>query len=854
MCSAKNDKITTRETPSGIILMILAASLLSFLLALFLFPVNAVTAQTLQKEIRKALGETKPQEGVTETKDVPGQVATIPLSDIGTRAEEAVKRIMEIRSAVLGPDQEVVDIGLELPGALRSIQELREYQKRWSISRTSRRVLIDFRQQWSFYRTKLDAWQGTLANRAQEFENAALQLETMRKTWSATYDEASGKDLPETLADRIRSVLDNVQAVESDIRVRRENLLGLQGVIAAEVATISGVIGDIDEAVLRERRGLFSLDSPPIWRAVIEPREGDVKPVTFGEFWNDKLRTLSIFLENYRRLVVLHLVLFLLLFLLIRGLGRSGTYRVDETKRPFAAPSLMLRRPFSAALLLALLLTLFLYPLASIDLLRMALLLSFIPALLLFPGRMYRPFIVLFILWFISNAFNFSDQTLTTRLILLSISLTAFLYDAWLIRSEKSPVRDATERWSKVFVFFERLWLVIFGIAIIVNIAGNVSLAEHLAKGALSSAYFGIILISNAWVLDDLFTVLLQTPRALKLHAVRNHGELIRSRGTGIIHIAALLFWLIVTLRIFSLFAPVADWLSVLFGKQWTIGKVGVSVGDAVVFIAVLYLSVIVSRFIQFILREDVFLRVELPRGLSATILMLLRYVVWSLGFLFALSAIGVNMDRITIVAGALGVGIGFGLQNIVNNFISGLILAFERPVQIGDVIQVGTLIGKVEKIGIRSSRVRTFEGADVIIPNADLISKEVTNWTLSDQARRIDISVGVSYGTDPERVLTILLGIARSHPDAMKEPEPVALFLGFGDSSLNFQLLFWTAQFDRWLRVRSEVTVKINEALREAGIGIPFPQRDLHLRSVDPSVLEPFGKQESRQAEPKGE
>ena len=191
------------------------------------------------------------------------------------------------------------------------------------------------------------------------------------------------------------------------------------------------------------------------------------------------------------------------------------------------------------------------------------------------------------------------------------------------------------------------------------------------------------------------------------------------------------------------------------------------------------------------------------------------------------------------VLAGALGVGIGFGLQNIVNNFVSGFILIFEQPIKVGDKVEISSLklMGEVRRIGIRSSIIRTFAGADVVVPNSNLIQSEVINWTLSDTKRRVEVLVGVKYGTDPQRVVELLLDVARESPRILKHPPPAALFTGFGDSSLNFVLRVWTATFDESIVQSSEVAIAVNAALKAAGIEIPFPQRDLHVRSVAPGV-----------------
>jgi potassium efflux system protein len=235
-----------------------------------------------------------------------------------------------------------------------------------------------------------------------------------------------------------------------------------------------------------------------------------------------------------------------------------------------------------------------------------------------------------------------------------------------------------------------------------------------------------------------------------------------------------------------------------------------------------------------------VFPRLNLRPGLPYALSSLIRYAIVFVGFLSALAALGLNLDRLTVLGGALGLGVGFGLQNIVNNFVSGLIVLFERPVRVGDVVQIGDVVGQVQRIGIRSSTVRTFEGADVIVPNSQLVADRVTNWTPFDQRRRLEIQVNVAYGSAPDEVLKVLGEVAKSHPDVLAEPAPIALFLGFGDSALKFQLWAWTARVDRLLAVKSELGIGVYAALREAGFSIPFPQQEVRLHQAPPDGPDP--------------
>jgi small-conductance mechanosensitive channel len=212
----------------------------------------------------------------------------------------------------------------------------------------------------------------------------------------------------------------------------------------------------------------------------------------------------------------------------------------------------------------------------------------------------------------------------------------------------------------------------------------------------------------------------------------------------------------------------------------------------------------------------------SLARGVPYAVSTLIRYGLLLAGFFAALAALGLDLTRLTVLVSAFGLGLGFGMQQIINNFVSGLILLFERPVQVGDLVQLQDLVGEVQRIGIRASLVRTLEGAEVIIPNSDLIQSQVTNWTLSDRKRRVTLEIGVTYGTEAGRVLELLVEVAKRDPRVVTDPSPEALFVGFGASSLDFQLRFWTEDV-QWLRVKSDIGVALQTTLREAGIGVPF-------------------------------
>jgi potassium-dependent mechanosensitive channel len=259
-----------------------------------------------------------------------------------------------------------------------------------------------------------------------------------------------------------------------------------------------------------------------------------------------------------------------------------------------------------------------------------------------------------------------------------------------------------------------------------------------------------------------------------------------------------------------------------LMGATLEVGTVSIAGKAVATALAVALATFVLTGVTGFILDREIVPRLQVRPGAGYAIVTFTRWTIVIVGAALTLAALGIDMAKVTLLASAVGVGIGFGLQNIVNNFVSGLILIVERPVGVGDLIEVGPLTGEVKRIGIRSSIVRTGQGAEVIVPNAELVSKNVVNWTRSDRQRRYDIDVGVAYGSDPEQVMCVLVEAAGDVPEIMKDPAPRATFKGFGDSSLNFTLLAWVPTIDVGLQAQNALRVAVLRRLNKAGIAIP--------------------------------
>ncbi len=436
-----------------------------------------------------------------------------------------------------------------------------------------------------------------------------------------------------------------------------------------------------------------------------------------------------------------------------------------------------------------------------------------------------------YILTYIYEVIFYSD--LLQRLLLLGMSTGGFVFYLMLVIKRNIIIKT-----SNKFLFgIVRFSLGVFALfslgAIVGNFVGAVRLSEYYTNNILLLVIVTLLIYVATRVVNVVIYMLLASKMMQGLNMIRDGIEVIHKKLTRLVNISLWIFGFTVLLDLLNFKERFMEWGDETLNTGWKIGEAHITPASILVFIFVIWLSVFLSRVISTILEKDIFTRVPVAKGIPHTVSMLLKITLISAGFFLAAAAAGMELSNLSIVIGAFSVGIGFGLQNIFNNMVSGLILAFERPIKVGDTVQVADLMGEVLSIGFRASTIKSFDGAEVIVPNGNLISNHMINWTLTDYLRRMDMRVGVAYGTNPEVVLEILKSVAEEHEKVRKKPAPSAFFLGFGDSSLDFRMLAWT-NIDGRLTVESEMNVTINNKLKEAGIEIPFPQRDLHIRSDD--------------------
>ena len=410
-----------------------------------------------------------------------------------------------------------------------------------------------------------------------------------------------------------------------------------------------------------------------------------------------------------------------------------------------------------------------------------------------------------------------------TRVLFLGQMLGASLFLFWLPRSRhlQTSTAESNVRLSRAMRVIAKIGLVFLPVAFLANVFGYVNLGNLSAMIFLRSVYVAALLYTAIRILEGLITIALQVRPLSSLRVVSLHRSMLQRRTCRLLEFSAVLLWLNLMLNFFGLVTPLLAATKAALNASIAIGSLEISLGHILAFLIAIWASFLVSRFLRFLLEEDIYRHLRLASGIPHAVSTMLHYVILLVGFFIALGALGIDLTKITILAGAFSVGIGFGLQNVINNFVSGLILLFERPIKIGDVIEVGGNLGEVRRIGIRASVIRTADGSEVILPNGSLISSQVTNWTFSDRQRAVEVSVSVVAGADVQRVSELLKITAASHPDVAKEPAPRVLVVALNAAAVTFQLRAWTDRHETWAQLRSDLSVSINDALAREKIAI---------------------------------
>jgi small-conductance mechanosensitive channel len=770
----------------------------------------------------QATADTTPPDGTDAEAAEP---QTIAAADIAPQAEDVKAWLREI-TKLAEPTDSAVDIGEQLPD---TVTEIRRLTRDLDAARpVSLRGVATAGLHWTALDRLLDGWRKTLQERSAELDAAQQELAARQEVWTLT----RAGDLPDTVLEQIDSVLSEIEAASTAVGERIDETLTLQGDVSEQRQRTADALGTLDEIETDLRSNLFVRDQDPLWQAL--PRDYRDMPADLTRSWETIRSAFVEFFTRYRTRLPVHAVLFVFLVIVIRvtrGAVSAGTMSEREIERV----GIVLARPFATALLVSILVLRFIYAVSPSEVVSLGRIIILVPLLRLLPRLMVRFRWLVYFLAVVYAAETLAqlavEGSLVQRLTLFVTTSLAIV--AVTVALRRTPGELIAERAWLRWLIRTMGWLGVLGlvVSLIANVLGSMALSTLLATAMFNAIWAAVVLRVALLLCAALLILTLRWPLARTLQSVRDCSEAIYRRVMGVLRLAGVVAWLVLVLRWLQLAPPIMQWGRTALEHEWAVGTLRISVIGVASFVLVIAIAMIVSKLIRFFLEQDVLNRLNLPRGAPATISTLIHYTIVGIGAMIAFAASGMDLSKLGFIVGALGVGIGFGLQNVVNNFVSGLILIFERPVKVGDLITIGSNLGNVTRIGARSSTIRTFDGADVIVPNGDLISLEVTNWTLSDQKRRTEVLVPVPIGADPRRVIEILGRVAATQEDVLDDPAPHVMFKTFDEHGMVFALRAWPTVDANRIAVSNALVADSVVALREAGIEVPRPQREVHVR-----------------------
>ncbi len=770
----------------------------------------------------------------TQQPPPPPEPKPIPASDIPSRAAAAADIAREAVTNA-APDARVQDIQQGFPAEQARINQLREATTKQLKAPGPASTIKETQNAVARSRDRLDRWLADLSTRSSALDTTLEDLQSRTSIWRLTRDNESAAALPEELIQQVADTIEALTDAENQVLSARDSILGLQASIAQEKSGVDALLADQQSEISKRTKGLFGIDSPPLWKAFGGEGDSGDALSQFAAIQQEHWRSLESYVTEQGWSLLIWILMWPALALLMVAMKRKATVWVQQDTSLQRAVE-VLSRPVSAALAVTAILNESLQPKAPsvwvvvVSLALVVALLRLLPVLL--PQSMSLASVLVALLYLMRRAVRLAPEGFVVhRLALLFLAAVGIVTCVWVIHVLKTDPGRLSKAWHRAVLLGARAALALFTVGALADVIGSVEFSALALTGTAYALLAAVLIWVVSVILRSMVRIVLLSDAARRSGIAPDHSETVRRTVFRFISVLAVVWWVVAVLKSFFLLDPLL--LDVRHALDWklAVGEFSIAPGDILIFGFTIWLSMKLATFVQFILNVDLLPRVDLPRGVPQTISRLARYAVITVGAVVASAAAGLDISKVTIIVGALGVGIGFGLQNIVNNFVSGLILLFERPIRVGDTLDLHNTGGVVETIGMRASIVNTWEGAEIIVPNANLISEDVVNWTLTHDRRRISLPVGVAYGTDPEKAAQLIVDVAHDHKAVDASPKPICLFVGFGDSSLDLELRAWAAGSD-FLQVASDLRFTIVRKLTEAGIEIPFPQREIHLHN----------------------
>jgi len=793
--------------------------LLSFLLffTLFLTPLTAI----------EKTSSIVPEAEVKEQKPL-----YIELSDIPAEAAQTTIKLKKIKEE-LTESAEVREIQTVIDSYISSIDALLKDPVYSDLKNQNIRELQKLRQQWKIYNQELKTAEQTINKRIKLYDERRQTLKAYSTLWSETHVNATNVSAPPAIQEHIANVIIAIEELRNHAKTNYDKFLTASNLITTRILAIDEKLEQIDKAEAQRATQVFYQNQVPLFAMFSQHTLSPIAYVaSIGKSLSEKYSEFLIYNQTHPEQQInlfigaLLIILFVGYFNYLYRKNRLFVSKTSMSKKEYFFIGL----PFSTIILLIVLLSVFAFPDAPRSVREILLYIIIIPTLRIMLTVVHKrvvPYLYgYFSLYFFSlmekNAIGFD---LDDRIFNILISLSFILLIVTFV--QKKAADFISFGLIKTIIYRSLpLVLLFLVISIVANIYGAVLLSEKISQGLFTIIQASIIFYVLTIILSGYVIILLRRRISSSSNILDQYAEKIEHTTTVVIKFFMIVWWFKIVARILGLEDDISELFTFILEQSWVVGSTTISISSMVSFISILVGTWLLARFVHVFLDIEVFSRVKLSRGMPTAISTVLNYIIVISGVLIALSSLGVTTEQFALVFGALGVGIGFGLRNIIANFVSGVIMVFERPIQIGDTIEVDNTMGKVMKIGTRASAIQTFDGSEVIMPNEHFISSKIINWTLSDERRRKTLNIKVAFDSDIETVLQIMLDVALAHESVLKDPAPLPTFQGFGDYYLEFKLYYWLA--DNLIVAQSDIAIGVYKQLKEANIATPMPIQEL--------------------------
>ncbi|MCD6544322.1 MAG: mechanosensitive ion channel [Flavobacteriaceae bacterium] len=760
----------------------------------------------------------------------------ISISNISEESEKLSQRIKKLRK-ILKPSTEIKEVDSLLNSVSVEVNRKKDTLL-IRLNKITHRDLKVNKVEWNKYRSDIKSVQKIIKDRTEELTGINDEMAQKIDVWETTKERLESSSKSKGVYSSLDLIIKTLQEILQLTHERLDSIFIVQKGLTELVLNIDETITEMEQVKLQMQKEYFVFDNKPLWKSKnLEISAIDSTAIKSEDTLNLILSGLKKNKEQVKEFIslnvktaILQMLFILTLLVLIISVNKKWKNDIKELTNPIEVQArIVLSNPISASVVLGVLISAFFYDAFIPAFVELHVILILIGTLFLLPKLTNKSFSLFLFLIFIAYLIQTFETFLSSKIYMLRwiMIIDAIILIVALVLGRKIMKRSPEQFKPvyKLFIALSPIYILILIVSIIVNIIGMVNLSSLLFTGILISTVLGMVVFLSVKIVTSLVVIFSNIRKPYTMETLSTIVTMTNQRIRPILVWTGLFVWIMFTLKGFDVYNFIITWVNELMHVTWEIGEMTISLGGILAFLTISMVTLLIAKLVAAIFSDDWMINI-LPRGVAPAISLVLRIIIVATGLYIALSAAGIDLSKLGWMLGALGVGIGFGLQNIVLNFISGLILAFERPINLGDTIEIDQEMGIVTNIGIRSSNIKSYSGYEAIIPNGDLISKKVINYTLTNRDRRSKILMKTAPNADPEEVIALFNKMASEDPKTRKNPAPKTYFYGYDeDGNLSFALLYWTT-FSDTLKTDSEIALKIFTKLKEEGIQSPAPVR----------------------------